>query len=59
MGRGFIEDTTLTAIADAIREKAKTEARMKPSEMADLILGIRGGIWLGERSRALHVYGEL
>lgn len=43
MGRGFIEDTTLTAIADAIREKAKTTVQMKPSEMADMIKNLGGG----------------
>ncbi len=44
MGRGFIDDTTLTAIADAIREKAKTTVQMKPSEMAGMINNLGGGI---------------
>ena len=46
MGRGFINDSTLTAIAEAIREKTRTTAQMKPSEMADLILGIGGVLTL-------------
>lgn len=43
MAKGLINDSTLTAIADAIREKAKIADTMLPSEMAALIEGISGG----------------
>lgn len=38
-----IEDTTLTAIANAIREKGGTNAAMTPAEMAALIDAIEAG----------------
>lgn len=41
MAQGFIEDTTLTAIADAIRAKGGTSAEMLPNKMAELISGIK------------------
>lgn len=40
----LIQSTTLTAIADAIREKTETSDVMYPSEMAGKIKGISGGI---------------
>jgi hypothetical protein len=43
MAKGLINESTLTAIADAIREKAKTTDTMRPSEMAGLIAGLGGG----------------
>lgn len=42
MAKGLIKDSTLTAIANAIREKTETTATMLPSEMAALIQGITG-----------------
>ena len=42
MANGLIKDSTLTAIANAIREKTETTATMLPSEMAALIQGISG-----------------
>lgn len=42
MAKGLIKDSTLTAIANAIREKTETTAPMLPSEMAALIQGITG-----------------
>lgn len=44
MPKGLIEHSTLTAIADAIREKAKSNEAMLPSEMAGLIAGLGGGM---------------
>lgn len=45
MARVFVNDSTLTDIADAIREKNDTEEMYKPSQMADVIraLAIGGG----------------
>lgn len=42
MAKGLVKDSTLTAIANAIREKTETTATMLPSEMAALIQGING-----------------
>ena len=42
MAKGLVKDSTLTAIANAIREKTETTATMLPSEMAALIAGITG-----------------
>ena len=42
MAKGLVNDSTLTAIANAIREKTETTATMLPSEMAALIQGITG-----------------
>ncbi len=42
MAKGLIKDSTLTAIANAIREKTETTGTMLPSEMAALIQGITG-----------------
>ena len=42
MAKGLVKDSTLTAIANAIREKTETTATMLPSEMAALIQGISG-----------------
>lgn len=42
MAKGLVKDSTLTAIANAIREKTETTATMLPSEMAALIQGITG-----------------
>lgn len=41
MSKVFIEDTTLTSIANAIREKDKTENLYKPSEMPAAIKAIK------------------
>ena len=38
-----IQDTTLTDIADAIREKTGTSDTYKPTEMADAIAAIEAG----------------
>lgn len=43
MARVFVNDTTLTDIADAIREKLDTEQTYKPSEMAEAVRGIQSG----------------
>lgn len=43
MARVFVNDTTLTDIADAIREKNGTEDTYKPSQMADAVRGIESG----------------
>ena len=43
MARVFVNDTTLTAIADAIREKNGSEDTYKPSQMADAVRGIQSG----------------
>lgn len=40
MARLLITDTTLTAIADAIREKLNTDADYAPGEMPAAIAGI-------------------
>ena len=40
MAKGLVKDSTLTAIANAIREKTETTATMLPSEMAALIAGL-------------------
>lgn len=50
MARVFVNDTTLTAIADAIREKNGSEDTYKPSQMADAVRGIKsgGGMNFGE-----------
>ena len=42
MAKGLIEDSTLTAIAGAIRTKTNTTDIMTPSEMAAKIAGITG-----------------
>ena len=42
MAKGLVKDSTLAAIANAIREKTETTATMLPSEMAALIQGITG-----------------
>lgn len=39
----FVHESSLTAIADAIREKLNTEDTYKPGEMADAISSISGG----------------
>lgn len=43
MAQGVINDTTLTSIADAIREKLESTDTMFPSEMAALIESIEAG----------------
>lgn len=43
MSKGFIEDTTLTAIGDAIRSKNGSTAQYKPNEMAAAINAIVAG----------------
>lgn len=43
MSKGFIEDTTLTAIGDAIRSKNGSTAQYKPNEMAAAINAIVSG----------------
>lgn len=43
MAKMFINDSTLTAIADAIRAKTESTETMLPSEMAALIEGIETG----------------
>ena len=43
MARVFVNDSTLTDIADAIREKNGTEDTYKPSQMADAVKGIQSG----------------
>lgn len=43
MSKVLITDTTMTAIADAIREKLGTSETMLPSEMPEAILSIQGG----------------
>lgn len=43
MAKGLINDSTLTAIADAIRAKNGSEDTMLPSEMAGLIEAIESG----------------
>lgn len=44
MANVLVENSSLTAIADAIREKLDTEDTYKPSEMANAIESIGGGI---------------
>lgn len=46
MAKYSIEDTTLTGIADAIREKAGTTGEIDTSQMAESILAIKGGLSL-------------
>lgn len=46
MAKYSIEDTTLTSIADAIREKAGTTGEIDTSQMAESILAIKGGLSL-------------
>lgn len=46
MPKGLIEQSTLTAIADAIRAKTETTDTMLPSEMAGLIEAISTGVEL-------------
>lgn len=41
MAKGLIEQSTLTDIANAIREMSRTTDSMRPSEMADLIRAIK------------------
>ena len=48
MAKMFINDSTLTAIADAIRAKTETTESMLPSEMAALITAISTGFDLPE-----------
>lgn len=43
MARVFVNDSTLSDIADAIREKNGTEDTYKPSQMADAVRGIQSG----------------
>lgn len=43
MANVFVNETYLSDIADAIREKLNTEATYKPSQMADAIDSISGG----------------
>lgn len=43
MARVFVNDTTLTDIADAIREKNGTEEMYKPSQMANVIRALAVG----------------
>lgn len=51
-GDGFVEGSTLAAIADAIRAKTETTESMLPSEMARLIAAISTGVelppWISE-----------
>lgn len=51
MAKGYIEDVTLTAIADKIRKKTMSNEQMLPVEMAELIDGICG--------KYAMVYGEV
>lgn len=44
MAKYAIDSTTLTGIADAIREKTKTTASVQTSKMAEAILAIKGGL---------------
>lgn len=43
MARVFVNDSTLTDIADAIREKNGTKDTYKPSQMADAVRAIESG----------------
>jgi len=43
MAKYSITDTTLTAIADAIREKAGKSDAMTPAQMAEMIAGLKTG----------------
>ena len=43
MARVFVNDSTLTDIANAIREKNGTEKTYKPSQMADAVRAIQSG----------------
>lgn len=47
MAKGFINDSTLTAIADAIRTKNGTTAKLLPSAMAAAISALGGQIATG------------
>lgn len=49
----IIQDTTLTAIADAIREKIGETAALTPAEMATMIAGIETGGGLPDGVSAL------
>lgn len=65
MAKGLIKDSTLTAIANAIREKTGTTGAMLPAEMAALIQGITGGkiaygsLTLPEKTGALTITHDL
>lgn len=55
MAKGLVKDSTLTAIANAIREKTETSATMLPSEMAALIQGITGAkVEYGSKTLAVY-----
>lgn len=43
MSKVFIEETTLTAIGDAIREKTGTTEKIAPQNMGQVILAITTG----------------
>jgi hypothetical protein len=58
MSKYFIEDTTLTAIGDAIRDKAGTTELIKVSELADAIANIPSGGGGEDLSEALKVNGN-
>ena len=61
MALGFINDATLTDIADAIREKKEISDLMFPGEMAELIRSIETGVslpsWITELEFATATVG--
>lgn len=62
MAKGLIKDSTLTAIADAIREKTETTDKILPTNMAGLIESIGGrtiysGSFLGAGENVAHPLG--
>jgi len=61
MGNVLVNKDTLTAIADAIREKSGSDIRYKPARMPDAILAIEteSGADLGKPVRFYGAYGEL
>lgn len=56
MAKGLIEDSTLTAIAGAIRTKTNTTDTMTPSEMAAKIAGITGTSKMTYGSQTIPTY---
>ena len=56
MGKGLVERSTLTAIADAIREKTGSTAKMLPADMAGMIAAMSDGFNLMEGTVTLDGY---
>lgn len=58
MGKVFIQESTLTAIGNSIREKAGTTDLISPLNMADAIINLPSGGGDGSKTFNLHIAGD-